>query len=193
MILVLDNYDSFTYNLVQYLGELGARMRVARNDALTADDVEALAPDGIVISPGPGHPDRAGISLELIRRFHARVPILGVCLGHQAIGRAFGGTVARARGQMHGKTSPIAHDGRGVFRGLPPGFEATRYHSLVVLEAGLPADLEITARADDGEIMGLRHRRYPVEGVQFHPESIMTTAGKALLANFLEQARSAKS
>ena len=185
MILVLDNYDSFTYNLVQYLGELGARMRVARNDALTADDVEALAPDGIVISPGPGHPDRAGISLELIRRFHARVPILGVCLGHQAIGRAFGGTVARARGQMHGKTSPIAHDGRGVFRGLPPGFEATRYHSLVVLEAGLPADLEITARADDGEIMGLRHRRYPVEGVQFHPESILTSQGKALLANFL--------
>jgi anthranilate synthase/aminodeoxychorismate synthase-like glutamine amidotransferase len=185
VILVLENYDSFTYHLVQYLGELGARMRVARNDALTADDVEALAPDGIVISPGPGHPDRAGISLELIRRFHARVPILGVCLGHQAIGRAFGGTVARARGQMHGKTSPIAHDGRGVFRGLPPGFEATRYHSLVVLEAGLPADLEITARADDGEIMGLRHRRYPVEGVQFHPESILTSQGKALLANFL--------
>ena len=185
MILVLDNYDSFTYNLVQYLGEFGARMRVARNDALTADDVEALAPDGIVISPGPGHPDRAGISLELIRRFHARVPILGVCLGHQAIGRAFGGTVARARGQMHGKTSPIAHDGRGVFRGLPPGFEATRYHSLVVLEAGLPADLEITARADDGEIMGLRHRRYPVEGVQFHPESILTQEGKRLLGNFL--------
>jgi anthranilate synthase/aminodeoxychorismate synthase-like glutamine amidotransferase len=185
VILVLDNYDSFTYNLVQYLGELGARMRVARNDALTADDVEAMGPEGIVISPGPGHPDAAGISLELIRRFHARVPILGVCLGHQAIGQAFGGTVARARRQMHGKTSPITHDGRGVFRGLPPGFEATRYHSLVVLEAGLPADLEITARADDGEIMGLRHRRYPVEGVQFHPESILTGQGKALLANFL--------
>jgi anthranilate synthase/aminodeoxychorismate synthase-like glutamine amidotransferase len=185
VILVLDNYDSFTYNLVQYLGELGARMRVARNDALTADDVEALAPEGIVISPGPGHPDGAGISLELIRRFHTRVPILGVCLGHQAIGRAFGGTVARARRQMHGKTSPITHDGRGVFRGLPSGFEATRYHSLVVLEKGLPADLEITARADDGEIMGLRHRRYPVEGVQFHPESILTSQGKALLANFL--------
>jgi anthranilate synthase/aminodeoxychorismate synthase-like glutamine amidotransferase len=185
VILVLDNYDSFTYNLVQYLGELGARMRVARNDALTADDVEALAPEGIVISPGPGSPDGAGISLELIRRFHTRVPILGVCLGHQAIGQAFGGTVARARRQMHGKTSPITHDGRGVFRGLPPGFEATRYHSLVVLEAGLPADLEITARADDDEIMGLRHRRYPVEGVQFHPESILTSQGKALLANFL--------
>jgi len=185
MILVLDNYDSFTYNLVQYLGELGARMRVARNDALSADDVEALAPEGIVISPGPGNPDGAGISLELIRRFHTRVPILGVCLGHQAIGQAFGGTVARAQRQMHGKTSPIMHDGHGVFRGLPPGFEATRYHSLVVLEAGLPADLEITARADDGEIMGLRHRRYPVEGVQFHPESILTSQGKALLANFL--------
>ena len=185
MILVLDNYDSFTYNLVQYLGELGARMRVARNDALTVDEVEAMAPGGIVISPGPGHPDGAGISLALIRRFHAQVPILGVCLGHQAIGRAFGGTVARARRQMHGKTSRITHDGRGVFRGLPPGFEVTRYHSLVVLEAGLPADLEITARADDGEIMGLRHRRYPVEGVQFHPESILTSQGKALLANFL--------
>jgi len=185
VILVLDNYDSFTYNLVQYLGELGARMRVARNDALTADDVEALRPEGIVISPGPGTPDGAGISLELIRRFHDRVPILGVCLGHQAIGQAFGGTVARARRQMHGKTSPITHDGRGVFRGLPPGFEATRYHSLVVLEADLPGDLEVTARADDGEIMGLRHRRYPVEGVQFHPESILTGQGKALLGNFL--------
>ena len=185
MILVLDNYDSFTYNLVQYLGELGARMRVARNDALSADDVEALAPEGIVISPGPGNPDGAGISLELIRRFHTRVPILGVCLGHQAIGQAFGGRVARAQRQMHGKTSPITHDGHGVFRGLPPGFEATRYHSLVVLESGLPADLEISARADDGEIMGLRHRRYPVEGVQFHPESILTSQGKALLANFL--------
>jgi anthranilate synthase/aminodeoxychorismate synthase-like glutamine amidotransferase len=186
MILVLDNYDSFTYNLVQYMGELGATMRVARNDALTVDDVEALAPDAIVISPGPGNPDGAGISLGLIQRFHARVPILGVCLGHQAIGQAFGGTVARAGRQMHGKTSPIDHDGRGVFRGLPERFEATRYHSLVVLEAGLPADLEISARADDGEIMGLRHRRYPVEGVQFHPESILTAQGKALLANFLE-------
>jgi anthranilate synthase/aminodeoxychorismate synthase-like glutamine amidotransferase len=186
MILVLDNYDSFTYNLVQYLGELGATMHVARNDALTVDDVEGLGPDGIVISPGPGNPDAAGISLELIRRFHARVPILGVCLGHQAIGQAFGGTVARARKQMHGKTSTISHDGRGVFRGLPAGFEATRYHSLVVLEAGLPAALEISARAEDGEIMGLRHRQYPVEGVQFHPESILTGQGKALLRNFLE-------
>jgi len=186
MILVLDNYDSFTYNLVQYLGELGATMHVARNDALTVDDVEGLVPEGIVISPGPGNPDAAGISLELIRRFHTRVPILGVCLGHQAIGQAFGGTVARARKQMHGKTSTISHDGRGVFRGLPAGFEATRYHSLVVLEAGVPAALEISARAEDGEIMGLRHRQYPVEGVQFHPESILTSQGKALLGNFLE-------
>ncbi|MBF8287536.1 MAG: trpG [Candidatus Rokubacteria bacterium] len=185
MILVLDNYDSFTYNLVQYLGELGATMRVARNDKITVEEIERLEPEGIVISPGPGNPDGAGISLALIRRFHETTPILGVCLGHQAIGQAFGGTVSRARKQMHGKTSRIHHDGRGVFAALPQDFEATRYHSLVVLDQGFPADLEISARAEDGEIMGLRHRRFPVEGVQFHPESILTGQGKALLRNFL--------
>jgi anthranilate synthase/aminodeoxychorismate synthase-like glutamine amidotransferase len=191
MILVLDNYDSFTYNLVQYLGELGATMRVARNDKITVEEIERLEPEGIVISPGPGNPDGAGISLALIRRFHETTPILGVCLGHQAIGQAFGGTVSRARKQMHGKTSRIHHDGRGVFASLPQDFEATRYHSLVVLDQGFPADLEISARAEDGEIMGLRHRRFPVEGVQFHPESILTGQGKALLRNFLVLARPA--
>jgi anthranilate synthase/aminodeoxychorismate synthase-like glutamine amidotransferase len=185
MILVLDNYDSFTYNLVQYLGELGAKMRVARNDKISVDEVASAAPDAIVISPGPGYPDGAGISLALIRRLHESTPILGVCLGHQAIGQAFGGTVSRARKQMHGKTSRIHHDGRGVFAGLPQDFEATRYHSLVVVDEGLPADLEVSARAEDGEIMGLRHRRLPIEGVQFHPESILTGQGKALLRNFL--------
>ena len=191
MILVLDNYDSFTYNLVQYLGELGATMRVARNDKITVEEIERLEPEGIVISPGPGNPDGAGISLALIRRFHETTPILGVCLGHQAIGQAFGGTVSRARKQMHGKTSRIHHDGRGVFAALPQDFEATRYHSLVVLDQGFPALLEVSARAEDGEIMGLRHRRFPVEGVQFHPESILTGQGKALLRNFLGLSRPA--
>ena len=190
MILVLDNYDSFTYNLVQYMGELGARMRVARNDKISIGEVERLEPERIVISPGPGTPDGAGISLELILRFYPKTPILGVCLGHQAIGQAFGGTVTRARRQMHGKTSRIHHDHRGVFAGLEQDFEATRYHSLVVLEEGFPADLEISARAEDGEIMGLRHRRHPVEGVQFHPESILTVEGKRLLKNFLTASRS---
>jgi len=185
VILVIDNYDSFTYNLVQYLGELGAELRVVRNDAVSIEDIAHLRPERIVISPGPGTPDDAGISLDLIRAFHARVPILGVCLGHQAIGQGFGGRVSRARRQMHGKTSAITHDGRGVFQDLASPFNATRYHSLVVLEAGLPDELEISARAEDGEIMGLRHRRYPVEGVQFHPESILTEQGKALLRNFL--------
>jgi anthranilate synthase/aminodeoxychorismate synthase-like glutamine amidotransferase len=185
MILVIDNYDSFTYNLVQYLGELGAELRVARNDAVTVPEIAALSPERIVISPGPGTPDDAGISLELIRAFHATIPILGVCLGHQAIGQAFGGRVSRARRQMHGKTSEIHHDGKGVFRGLPTPLVATRYHSLAVLGEGFPPHLEISARSEDGEIMGLRHRRHPVEGVQFHPESILTTHGKALLRNFL--------
>ncbi|MBI2461555.1 MAG: aminodeoxychorismate/anthranilate synthase component II [Candidatus Rokubacteria bacterium] len=185
MILVIDNYDSFTYNLVQYLGELGAELRVARNDAVSLEEIAGLGPERIVISPGPGRPEAAGISVPLIRAFHAAVPILGACLGHQALGQALGGRVDRARRQMHGKTSEIHHDGRGVFRGLPSPFAATRYHSLAVLEEGLPAELEVSARAEDGEIMGLRHRRYPVEGVQFHPESILTQEGKALLRNFL--------
>ena len=185
MILVIDNYDSFTYNLVQYLGELGADLRVVRNDAVDADGVAALAPERIVISPGPGTPDDAGVSLEVIRRFGERTPILGVCLGHQAIGQAYGGTVARAKTQMHGKTSDIRHDGRGVFAGLSNPFTATRYHSLVILPDTVPADLEVTAWAEDGEIMGVRHRRWPVEGVQFHPESILTVEGKRLLGNFL--------
>jgi anthranilate synthase/aminodeoxychorismate synthase-like glutamine amidotransferase len=185
VILVIDNYDSFTYNLVQYLGELGAQIQVARNDAVTLEEIERLALAGIVISPGPGNPDSAGISLEVIERFHSTLPILGVCLGHQAIGQAFGGKVARAQKPMHGKTSAIRHDGRGVFRGLEPDFQATRYHSLAVLDDGLPEALEVSARAEDGEIMGLRHRRFPVEGVQFHPESILTGQGKALLENFL--------
>jgi len=185
MILVIDNYDSFTYNLVQYLGELGAKLEVVRNDALDADGVARLAPERIVISPGPGNPDQAGVSLEVIRRLGPTTAILGVCLGHQAIGQAFGATVARARTQMHGKTSEIRHDGRGVFSGLPSPFVATRYHSLVVLADTVPEELEVAARAEDGEIMGLRHRRHPIEGVQFHPESILTVEGKRLLGNFL--------
>ena len=189
MILVVDNYDSFTYNLVQYLGELGADIRVVRNDAMTVDEVEALAPERIVISPGPGNPDQAGISLELIRRLGGTTPILGVCLGHQAIGQAYGATIARAKRQMHGKTSDITHDGRGVFEGVPTPFVATRYHSLVVLRETVPAELEVTAQAEDGEIMGVRHRAHPVEGVQFHPESILTGEGKRLLKNFLARAR----
>ncbi len=185
MILVIDNYDSFTYNLVQYLGELGGEIRVVRNDETDVESLAALQPERIVISPGPGTPDQAGVSVEVIRRLGPRVPILGVCLGHQAIGRAYGATVARAGRQMHGKTSAIRHDGRGVFRGLPNPFEATRYHSLAIVAGTVPAELEVTAWAEDGEIMGVRHRQHPVEGVQFHPESILTVHGKALLANFL--------
>jgi anthranilate synthase/aminodeoxychorismate synthase-like glutamine amidotransferase len=185
MILVVDNYDSFTWNLVQYLGELGAELKVVRNDELDVKAVAALAPERIVISPGPGTPDQAGISIDLLRDLGPTTPVLGVCLGHQAIGRAFGATVARAQRQMHGKTSSISHDGRGVFGGLPNPFVATRYHSLAILRDTVPGELEASAWSEDGEIMGIRHRRYPIEGVQFHPESILTVEGKRLLANFL--------
>jgi anthranilate synthase/aminodeoxychorismate synthase-like glutamine amidotransferase len=187
MILMIDNYDSFTYNLVQYLGELGQEVRVYRNDKLTIAEAVALAPDHVVISPGPGTPEDAGVSMELILRLSGRVPILGVCLGHQCMGQAFGGRIVRAPRLMHGKTSMIAHDDRGVYRGLPNPFEATRYHSLIIEEQTIPACLEVTARsADLGEIMGVRHREHPAtEGVQFHPESVLTAAGKDLLRNFL--------
>jgi anthranilate synthase/aminodeoxychorismate synthase-like glutamine amidotransferase len=188
MILLLDNYDSFTYNLYQYLGELGAEPRVVRNDEIGVEAALALRPAAIVISPGPGTPDQAGISLELVRRATGRVPLLGVCLGHQSLGQAFGGRVVRAPKPMHGKTSEIRHDGRTLFSGLPDPLTATRYHSLVVASEDLPACLEVSAWTDDGVIMGLRHREQPVEGVQFHPESIMTAAGKALLGNFLARA-----
>ena len=187
MIAVIDNYDSFTYNLVQYLGELGAEVQVVRNDAATVDEVAAIKPERIVISPGPGRPEDAGITMNVIRRLGETTPVLGVCLGHQAIGAAFGGQVVRAGVPMHGKTSIIEHNGRGVFSGISEQFEASRYHSLVVLEQGLPDALEITARTrDDRIVMGLRHRRWPVYGVQFHPESILTGEGHKLLRNFLE-------
>ncbi len=186
MVFVLDNYDSFTYNLAQYLGELGERVIVRRNDQVTLAGIERMKPDRIVISPGPGTPDTAGLSLAVIERFAGRVPVLGVCLGHQAIGQAFGGKVVGAPSLMHGKTSPILHDGHTIFRGLPQRFPATRYHSLVVARPGFPRkELEISARTPDGVIMGVRHRRYRVEGVQFHPESILTGDGKCLLRNFL--------
>jgi anthranilate synthase/aminodeoxychorismate synthase-like glutamine amidotransferase len=186
VVLVIDNYDSFTYNLVQYLGELGAHMEVRRNDQISLEEIERLSPERIVISPGPKTPSEAGICLDLIRSFAGRVPILGVCLGHQAIGQAFGGKVVRAPEIMHGKTSRIHHDGRTIFAGLPNPFLATRYHSLMVDRDGLPDCLEVSATSPDGLIMGLRHRAAPVEGVQFHPESILTDSGKQLLANFLQ-------
>jgi anthranilate synthase/aminodeoxychorismate synthase-like glutamine amidotransferase len=186
MILIIDNYDSFTYNLVQYLGELGAQMRVVRNDQITVNEIEKKLPSAIVISPGPKTPNEAGICLEVIERLADRVPILGVCLGHQAIGQAFGGKVIRAPELMHGKTSQVHHDGRTIFEGLPNPFEATRYHSLIVERESLPACLEISATSPDGLIMGLRHRQMKVEGVQFHPESILTQSGKQLLSNFLK-------
>jgi anthranilate synthase component 2 len=194
MLLMIDNYDSFTYNLVQYLGELGENVRVVRNDEVNLEQIRTLAPDRIVISPGPGTPDQAGVSLRLIERFGGQIPILGVCLGHQSIGQAFGGKVVRARAIMHGKTSAIHHTGKGVFASLPNPFEATRYHSLVVEKSTLPQSLEVTAwtQSADGsvdEIMGLRHRALAVEGVQFHPESILTEHGHDLLRNFLGAAR----
>jgi anthranilate synthase/aminodeoxychorismate synthase-like glutamine amidotransferase len=185
MILVLDNYDSFTYNLVQHLGELGARLEVRRNDQLSVDEVEELAPERVVISPGPCTPKEAGISVALIQRLAGKIPVLGVCLGHQSIGEAFGGKVIRAPYLMHGKTSTIHHDGRTIFNGLSQDFTATRYHSLIVERDSLPAELEISAQTSDGLIMGLRHKQHAVEGVQFHPESILTDTGKSLLRNFL--------
>jgi anthranilate synthase component 2 len=192
MLLMIDNYDSFTYNLVQYLQSLGAEVKVVRNDAMTVDEIAKLAPERIVISPGPCTPNEAGVSLEIIERLGANTPILGVCLGHQSLGQAYGGNVIRAGRIMHGKTSRIRHEGKGVFAGLPDAYEATRYHSLVVERSSLPEALEVTAwtENDDGsfeEIMGLRHREFPVEGVQFHPESILTEHGHALLKNFLER------
>src|SRR3989344_4809065 len=187
MLLMIDNYDSFTYNLVQYLGELGADVRVYRNDQITVPEIEKLQPDHIVISPGPRTPNEAGVSVETIQKLGGKFPILGVCLGHQSIGQAYGGKIVRAKQLMHGKTSMIQHASKGVFAGLPNPFEATRYHSLVIERASMPDVLEITAWTDDGEIMGVRHKTLPVEGVQFHPESILTQHGHDMLRNFLTQ------
>jgi anthranilate synthase/aminodeoxychorismate synthase-like glutamine amidotransferase len=189
MVFVLDNYDSFTYNLVQYLGELGVEVEVRRNDQVSVAEVEAMRPERIVVSPGPCTPQDAGISIELIRRFTGKVPVLGVCLGHQALGEAFGGKVIRAKKLMHGKTSPVEHDGKTIFRGVESPMTATRYHSLIVSDRDLPAELEVSAHTTEADgtrvIMGLRHRKFPMEGVQFHPESVLTDAGKTLIANFL--------
>jgi anthranilate synthase/aminodeoxychorismate synthase-like glutamine amidotransferase len=190
VVFVLDNYDSFTYNLVQYLGELGARVEVRRNDEVTLREIEAMQPERIVVSPGPCTPQEAGISIEVIRHFAGKIPLLGVCLGHQAIGAAFGGQVVRAKNLMHGKTSQVEHDGKTIFRGLASPMTATRYHSLIVSEDSLPRELEVSAWTSDRDgtrvIMGLRHRNFPVEGVQFHPESVLTDEGKKLVANFLQ-------
>lgn len=185
MIIVIDNYDSFTYNIVQYVSEWENNVRVFRNDRITVQEIESLAPDAILISPGPGQPKQAGVSVDAIRAFAGKIPILGVCLGHQAIGEAFGGKVVRAGRLMHGKTSPVRHDGKNLFDGLSNPFTATRYHSLIVEKDSLPEDLAVTAWTDEGEIMGLRHKKHLVEGVQFHPESILTTEGKKLLKNFV--------
>jgi anthranilate synthase/aminodeoxychorismate synthase-like glutamine amidotransferase len=187
MILMIDNYDSFTYNLVQYLGELGEKLKVARNDALTLEEIAAMKPSHIVISPGPGHPEEAGISIDLIKRFAGRIPILGVCLGHQAICHAFGGNIIRAARLMHGKTSEIIHDGKGVFTGLPQKFSATRYHSLLAEPSSIKKEFVVSAKTDKNEVMGVRHRKIKaLEGVQFHPESILTDGGKTMLKNFLK-------
>ena len=187
MILVIDNYDSFTYNLVQYLGELGADVRVRRNNEVTIQEIETMAPEQIVISPGPGRPENAGITPDVIRHFGPTTPILGVCLGHQAIGMVYGGTVTRARAPMHGKTSTVVHDSKGVFAGIAEPFQAGRYHSLVIAPDTVPADLEVAARTkEDGTIMAVRHRTYPVHGVQFHPESVLTDEGRRILRNFLD-------
>ena len=187
MLLVIDNYDSFTYNLVQYFGELGADIRVHRNNEITVGEIEALKPQRIVISPGPGRPEDAGITVDTIRRFGPRIPLLGVCLGHQAIGVVYGGTVCRANAPVHGKTSTVTHDGKGVFRGLRDPFEAGRYHSLVIASDSVPPDLEVSAKImGSGVIMGVRHRTHPVHGVQFHPESVLTDEGRRILKNFLE-------
>jgi anthranilate synthase/aminodeoxychorismate synthase-like glutamine amidotransferase len=187
MVLVIDNYDSFTYNLVQYLGELGAEVRVRRNDQVTLGEIEVMAPDQIVISPGPGRPENAGITAEVIKRFGPRTPLLGVCLGHQAIGMVYGGTVSRANAPMHGKTSTVVHDRKGVFAGISEPFLAGRYHSLVIASDSVPSDLEVAARTkEDGTIMAVRHRTYQVHGVQFHPESVLTEEGRKILRNFLD-------
>jgi anthranilate synthase/aminodeoxychorismate synthase-like glutamine amidotransferase len=186
MILMIDNYDSFTYNLVQYLGQLGQDVKVYRNDEITLDEIGKLAPDAIFLSPGPCTPKEAGITVDVIRKFHQSIPIMGVCLGHQAIGYAFGGNIVRAGRLMHGKTSPIINDGKTIFKGLPNPFTAGRYHSLLVERTSLPFCLEISAETEEGEIMGMRHREYPVEGIQFHPESILTPHGKRIIKNYLE-------
>lgn len=186
MILMIDNYDSFTYNLVQYLGQLGEEVAVHRNDAITLDEIEAMNPEAIFLSPGPCSPEQAGITVDVVRRFHPRIPMMGVCLGHQAIGHAFGGRVVRAGRIMHGKTSPILNDGKTIFKGLPSPFPAGRYHSLLVERESLPDCLEVSAETAEGEIMGLRHRTLPVEGIQFHPESILTPQGKRIIRNFLQ-------
>lgn len=189
MILVIDNYDSFTYNLVQYLGEMGEELRVVRNDKITPDEIAEMAPDKLLISPGPCDPEHAGVSVETIKRFAGEIPILGVCLGHQSIGYAFGGRIVRADRLMHGKTSPILHEGQGVFAGMPRPFAATRYHSLLIERETLPDCLEVTAETAEGEIMGVRHKTLPVEGVQFHPESVLTEEGRRILENFVRTPR----